>query len=281
MGNGFSVAPGTALIGAVFPNSVVSLGTYNGVPIPNPGWSADLLVTGDPREAMAAYRDQAISAGFSMEPARCGREDAGETGFYSCEANGSSNTTEDRRAVTIWIMRGKAPFGAMSHMKIQYSGDYAGIPIDGSTEPNTEPQVRGPSPSPVPTNWEPLAQPGDFVFGDSAKAPLTFMAPPFTVEPGSELAAPIGPSGTYGSYDWTAVLNVTGDPAQVANAYRAQLDARSRTFGTVGTVVESRPATGVTSLEFGADNPGAWDYRFEILHGPNGSWMRVRAGAQT
>jgi hypothetical protein len=272
--NGFSVAKGSALIGDVFPNSVVFLGTYKGVPIPNPGWSAVLLVTGDPRQVMADYRRQAIEAGLAIDAGSCGFDDNERGGVYRCEAAGVPR-------VSIWIMRGEAPFGAMSHMVIAYSGDEASTSSDRSSPHGTVPPISGPPPPPVPTRWEQLARPGDFVFGDSPKAPLSYMAPPFRVEPGSEVAAPIAPLGTYGSYDWTAILHVTGDPAQVADEYRTQLNARSKTFGTVGEVIKSQPVAGTTMYEFGADNLGAWDYRFEVLDGPHGSWMRVRAGAQT
>lgn len=271
--NGFTVAKGSALVGDVFPNSVEFLGTYNGVPVPNPGWSANLLVTGDPRRVIAEYRDQATAAGLSMDEARCGPQGEGASSFYSCETRGAN--------LSIWIMRGHAPFGTMSHMMIAYSGDDTTTSIDRSPQRGTVAQISGPSPPPVPTNWESLAQPGDFMYGDSPKAPLNFMAPPFKIEPGSELAAPVGPAGTWGTYDWIAALRVTGDPAQIAQAYQAQLAARPKTFGTVGKVIQSQPAPGTIMYEFGADNLGAWDYRIEVLHGPHGDWMRIRAGAQT
>ena len=279
--SGFSVARGTALVGEPFPNTVVFLGTHNGVPIPDPGWSANLLVTGDPRRVMSAYRDQAITAGFAMEPARCGYDDRDGARLYSCEMAGSGNSPDDHRSLWIWLMRGDAPFGAMSHMKIDYHGNEATSRIAGSPESGVHAPTPGPSSPPLPTNWEQLARPGDFVFGESAKAPLSYMPPAFKVQPGSEVAAPIGPAGPCCTYDWAVILRVTGDPAEIAGAYRAQLNARSKTFGKVGTVVESAPVKGTTMYEFIADYTGGWDYYFEVMHGPHGNWMRVRAEAQT
>ncbi|MEX1009255.1 MAG: hypothetical protein WD271_15645 [Acidimicrobiia bacterium] len=281
LGNGFSVAAGTALVGDVFPIPIVY---HQAEPIIDRGWRAILLVTGDPRTVMASYQRQARAAGMELHfppPTLCAFNRI-STEIYECFAMGADDSTNDSRRVTFSLMRGPGLYGPMSHLTIVYNDPDQpnGVFLDSTLPTDAQP---GPEPPAVPRDWERLARPGDFLFGDSYKALSGFVAPPLKVEPGSTAAAPVGPAvnGFAGSYDWVAVLRVTDDPGKIVTAYRRQLRSKQRRFGNLSPTVMTRPQAGTTVYQFSTERAGGWNHFVEIVHRSRGDWMLVGASAQT
>lgn len=279
LGNGFSVAKGTALVGDVFPIPVVY--PYRGEPIIDRGWRAILLVKGDPRKVMVSYRAQASAAGMELRSAATLCDfDRTNTKAYECFAAGVNDSPDDPRRVSLSLRRGPGLFGPMSHLTIVYNDPDppGGVFLDSTLSTAATP---GPEPPPVPNEWGRLARPGDFLFGDSYKPPGGWVPPPLKVEPDSTAAAAVGPAGNAGSSDWRSVLRVTGDPRKIVSAYRRQLRLRARTFGNLSRTVTTHPYPGTTMYEFSTQLVGGWDHHIEIVHRSRGDWMLVSAYAQT
>jgi hypothetical protein len=212
----------------------------------------------------------------------CDYQSAGKLVLYGCVASGAIDSTDQPRSIQFELLRGESQYGPVSHLLITYNdpgtarlaAGYRSVPMAQASP--------GPNPPSVPEHWPALAVPGDFAFGDSTTGPGGFGASPFTVEPGSTVAAPVGPAGFHtGLYDWAIVLRVAGNPRDVAGAYRKQLASHGR-FGTVSDALDvSHPQPNTTVYRFDAESLGDADHHFEIMHRANSDWMLVHAYAQT
>jgi hypothetical protein len=291
LGNGFSVAEGSALVGEVFtyPPGTTSNAPYGSAPIVDRGWRAVLLVVSDPRAVLRRYAAQAVAVGLGPEGLTLGCSDRT---VYECYG-GRSFTDDDPRSVSLALTRGSTEFGAVSHLLIDYHELSRPPAGRDSQSPRGEVDLSD-VPPPVPKTWDPLAGVGESMFA-GADVPYASSAPPppLRVEPGSQLVAPVSFTS---SLDWRAVLRVTGDPVAVARAYRRQLldvQASSRQRGdhsvTVGEVQASESADGRELHSVGAESIGTWDYHIEIMHVVVGArefltadttWMLVTAGGQ-
>lgn len=192
LGPGFTVADGAHLLGVVFPNEH------------DDGWRAVLLVTGDVGAVFETYRQQAAAAGVPFRGAKC--EDA--AGVLKCEGDGASD--DGRRALRVAVWRGyvgdnRTP---VSHGYLERHD------VTDSVRPAARPvgAVLTAPPRPLPTGWE-LPDVGG-TFGDGVLG--------ISVEPDSELVAPIGFASGGTGPGFRGVLRVHRNPLVVMRRYDTQ-----------------------------------------------------------
>jgi hypothetical protein len=231
--DGFVVAEGTSVPGGAFP----TLGaTYDGIPDQR-SWSAVVESDMDLPAMFAAYVDQAIALGYTVHGFEAGTtpEQAAATG---CSANLSEpNDLPDQPPpgtplrVECGATAERIVDGALESVEIRGARSYeaqAEWPIDHfGLSLLRWPRERGadpllpPNPEPtVPTPPLPPAPPVSTVPEvTEGEAPIDCSAP-VAIEPGSRLLG-IGFDCSWGAYDM--VVEVTGDPAEVFEAYVAQI----------------------------------------------------------
>lgn len=292
LGDGFTVADGTALVGGVFPTPTIRF--VDRTSVVDRGWRAVLLVAGEPREVMKRYRKQAAAVGMELHSRAtlCGFGPS-DPRIYECFATGVLAAPGDPRAISFLLMRGQSDFGPVSHLNIVYSDPDVptrppyDVALETTLTPNAPP---GPAAPAVPTIWAPIAGPGRLLFSDLAAS--NAVVAPVRVTRGSTAAVPVGPaaSGLYGpvssalfanSYDWMAVLRVTGDPQAVVRAYRRELRSNTGTYGTLGPIRTEHPTADTTVFLFGAESIGNSNHYLQIVQRKSGNWMLVSAHNQT
>lgn len=162
------------------------------------GWRAVLLVTGDVGAVLEAYRRQAAAAGLPFRAApTC--EDTGDT--LTCGARGVSD--DGRRALEVAVWRGRVGHDStpVSHAHLELSEPKAPSP---PRERPFDGPILAASP-PLPTGWD-LPDVGERFLDE------------LTVEPDSELVAPVAPvpGGV------RAVFRIHAHPVEVMRAYDSQ-----------------------------------------------------------
>lgn len=230
LGNGFTVADGSVLLAGPLPAAVGLI--YEGEPVPVEGWAAHLVIAGDPRPVMDAYRSQAEAAGFevtSADDVAISQSPATpicrvEYGEQICAIAGYDRSDPDRRFSAFFVRRpanGRVP--ATSSLDLAYRVE----PIPDREEFDPIPERSPPNPlgtsiAPVATDWPPLPAAGDpFAEGYEASG-----IEPFLLEAGSRLAGAPGPSDCTNEA-YRAILTIDGDAQDLFEAYTAQADRHS------------------------------------------------------
>lgn len=261
----------TRLVGTTFPNGVIY--PSREAPYVDHGWNAVLLVEGDPRTVMAAYRRQAAAAGIAFvsrgnRSTMCELES--ETDLYTCEAFGSS--LDRSRSMQIDVVRGRPGYGPVSHAVLHYSD--RNLPGEGTSSAVPEPTVpRGPKPPPVPHKWPARAAIGHLMI-PGYLGPVSLI-----VEAGSAVVAPVAPeSVTTGHFAWRVVLRISGSPQGVAEAYLRQLEGLHTVGGYVSPeVAVSTDDAGRTVYRISGETLGGDSHSISIVDGPRGEWMILSA----
>ena len=231
LGNGFTVAPGSYLIGAVFPMGVAVV--RDGEPLQDRGWQARLLVVGEPAAVIAHYQRQGRAAGLEIEGGDFPRRnawDAGEANLcgkdpvegYGCYAYGETTDESRVRRFTFRFARRAARpvLGArdapQSFALVAYSDtDVSVLPAGGR---RTRPSTPGPPAPPMPSGWPAPGGPGErVVVGLPDRLSVR-------IEPGSRAAAPPLFSLDRAVPVPELVLRIDDDPERVLRAYRDQFD---------------------------------------------------------
>lgn len=271
--DGFAVAEGTTLVGDPIPIGVA--GSLNGQPVLDEGWQATFTVHGDAEAVMDAYLRQAVDLGLERvpvtEPTERESEDYfSQNGRYGlcapvrtvtrCYATARSPEGHSPRTVQLSLARGSPGDQPLSHLRLDYlttqgSGSASGRSAFGDTRA----MIPGP-----PATWPPLPETGAS-FG--VEVPVLGN---LVVEPGSKLAAAPVLTESLGS---SALLQVTGDPAAVLDAYRKQLVV------TVGEASEPQRLEigGATLTTVFAAQAGGDHYELKLVERPGQStWLSVQ-----
>jgi hypothetical protein len=264
LGNGFTVAPGSVLLGDVFP---VGIGVNQGEA---DGWTAHLLVTGDPREVLRHYQQEATEAGLFLNPASfsvvpptgqrqrvfCG-EDAVEG--YTCGAFAFARSGTRTRSFRLWLRRQARVAGVppvpQSFATLAFSTAGGG---PQPTEPLAEVEL-GPSPPPLPTGWPPLPGPGGWIPttpggypGQPGGAVPAGEVSRIQVEAGSRVVAPALADIDCTGVGLRALLRIEGDARNVLSAYRRTFLRLEHGRADSGPVVGRRRDDGTEVLSVGA-----------------------------
>lgn len=225
--DGFVVAEGTVLIGGAVPTGISHL--HNGEPVIDDGWTALLVADGDAPGVVADYVSQGEAQGLIMPPVpepvtedgepivigppghRFGLCAGGVEGEYICSAHLRSPDRSSPRSLSIGLTRAGSAEAPLSHVVLTYgttdlAWDHGGSPAFG------DPRAHDPGP---PQSWPALPAPGER-FGHQWR-----VLGDLTVEEGSRVAGPIYADSATSTL---AVLEVTGDPDTVLEAYRDQLE---------------------------------------------------------
>lgn len=243
LGDGFSVAEGTRLLGHTFPSVIA--GYHNDEPIQDDGWVASLLVTGDLDDVLAAYRAQANAAGLPLRAiaTNCGTEGS----LTRCSAQGFGGTPDDPRSILLEADVGEIDGNPVSHLTLTYFD--VEVTTDGTIFPPVPPDPASAPPlrarARPPTDW-PAEPTGDGRFGTR----LTD-GERFRLEPGSEMVGPVHRKG-YGFVSFVAVLAVDGDAEAVVDGFLDQF--QQHVGGSVHEYV--RPLDDGTARQFDAEGAG-------------------------
>lgn len=210
LGNGFSVARGTVLVGRTLPTGVAL--ELNGVPLEDAGWRALLVVTGSVPGVVEDYTRQAAANGLLLEPINVGGYCNVIDATFTCDAVAEDGPVDDGRRLTLrlWRAGASALRGPVSHLFLQYSE--TGSPSRATA---VEPPTIAPfADQPLPTDWPALPGPGQPYEVTGAS--------PLRVVDGSRLLAPPSPSVNCTSRGSTALFAVTKDPRDVIDGYAGQ-----------------------------------------------------------
>jgi hypothetical protein len=208
----FTVPPGTVLLGRVLPTGVKTV--FNQVPVPERGWEATFLVTGDPYAVLDHVRADAARAGMpaSLNLASCDTNPTAKVFECSINAHSAGYFEYPKRGAgvgaTLTRRAGTPKQPPESHLVLTYS-KVEGTPTPGPA-PAPPPMERTEKPPPFPDHWPALLQPGDPVFRGSD----------IEVERGTRMVGP--PIAAFRGTD--AVFEVLGDPQRVVDRYAKQLE---------------------------------------------------------
>lgn len=255
LGDGFTVADGSALIGAPVPLGTTSV--VDGTPVVDEGWKAHLFVSGDPSEVVEAYLEQARAAGMEVnpvpddEPFAMEGEENPPSGYYMCAAVGDMSVEcgatagdAEGRCLNLDLVRS----GRASHLALTLSTNDpfvceapSGLAGNSAEDP------------PSPSTWPDL--PGE---GNPLGEPWGSLAPIEVQEGSTVVAAPVARlgCGVVG-----ALLEVEGDPREVAARYAAEIERISRV--ELGVTTEEVRSGGRTLRRHIAQEGGG-GRRFEI-----------------
>jgi hypothetical protein len=233
--DGFTVPPGTVLLGAVERTGIRSM--VNGEPVPERGWRALLLVHGDLYRVLDDVRAQAARSGMpaSLMPTGCTtypgvlecRVDAHSPGFVEHPARGAG--------LSALVTRGPGGAGRppTSHLLLSYSEVQpatARKPLDAPPAiDRTEPVP------PFPDHWPALLQPGDRFGSISGES--------WVVEDGTRLVGPPSYTAVCATGGFDAVFEVTGDAEHVVDRYARQF-AHAGFSGVRAPFGDDVPGTG-------------------------------------
>ena len=218
---GLAVPSGSDLLGSVFPD-VDGRG----------GFLALGLVLGDPATVFNDYLAQAGQLGMSVSD---GGICFAAKGAIACARKVTDPS--DGEALTVRVERGPAGLGFESHVALRYQAP-GSIPLDGIPAPAATPPTDPPPVIALPATVPAL----------SAAALNQWVAPfgpAMAVQAGSQLVGPPGPCGC-ATKGWSAVLRVTGSPAEVLTAYAATV-----THGAVRTTSRTMGGRRVLSADLG------------------------------
>jgi hypothetical protein len=247
LADGLSVAPGTYLIGRVFPHESASLNARGG--------SAVLLLTGDVQDVLDAYVSQADAVGVVLNPS-C----ESSRRKVTCRASGASA----KIAIELFLRRDASP--KVSHLLFSYYQATQGFPQPFPTAPSA--RVR-PEHVRLPRGWSPLPATGQR-FGAGYVSP-DLEARGLRLVKGSELVAPVA-AARCATGGFVAVLRVSGEPDRVIEGYAHQF-AKA---GFDDQVVRATSGNGTEVLSVGSDESGAGLLYAQMLVGSRSpSYMRI------
>ena len=273
--DGFSVAEGTTLIGDPIPAGVDLL--LNGEPVMGAGWTARFTAQGDADAIMRAYLRQADELGLEELPVT--EPKAAESEEYHsqpdrygtcatvrsrtwCHAVARSPQLQPTRTMTLDLVRGSSSDQPISHLTLSYSTtERAWSHAEGSAYGDTMAPL-----APPPAAWPPLPETG------ASFGPHLVALGRLAVAPGSQLAAAPLIDRHDGS---VAILEVTGDPAQVLSAYRDQL------LDAVGEASEPDrlEVAGTTLTTIYASEAGGDHYELQLVQRPGRpTWLTAAGG---
>jgi len=280
--DGFTVVPGTALVGDVFEMVKPEMKGFEQPDVPDDRvWYAVLLVTADLPGVVQAYGRQARALGFDRHG---GTECSAGTTSSFCR--GIWTDKDAGLVVSISDGRGHVPTGPTSHLVLWYA-DFGEFSMGSGTAPASAEREDGAMPA-LPRVWPALAGVGErmFVAHDVGRpnydggqsVPMHGVPPALTVAAGSELASPVAGS----TLGWVAVLRVTGDPREVLGRYRQQLRASD---GFTMNKLKARPVGDATSYRFSAGDFSGHEigsgtsasYDFMAIERSAGTWMLIIA----
>jgi hypothetical protein len=223
LGDGFTVAPGSVLLGAPFPDT--SHASVGGIPVPEHGWTALFLVTGDPYVVLDHYSEQAARIGVPIKNP--------DAEFSVCTFNSAAWLECGRSGIDDRIFS-KQPAGrglyldfartsrdhpgpqAASHLLMTF-WDASGHALPAWPAPAG---ATGPAPPPFPHDWPDLLEPGDHISANDAIADR-----PLVIEDGTRMVAPLAPFNTCVTGGFVAIFEVFGDPETVVRGYVRQFEA--------------------------------------------------------
>jgi len=200
LADGITVAPGSRLLGAPFPD-VDGAG----------GFLALLLITGDPVAVYNAYVDMAQAMGMTVGgPGGC------LPGFGTIVCARTLTDPSDGETIVVRVERQPAPPGYVSHAVLRYGAPGTVDPATVGPESPAPPTSVLP-PAPLPASV-PRPSPSAWNLSVAPEGPgLRELA-------GSLLVAAPGPCGCAPA-GWSAVLRITGSPARLVDGYAAQFGA--------------------------------------------------------
>jgi hypothetical protein len=203
LGDGFAVVPGTALVGDPIP---IGVSVYvSGEPVIDEGWVATSTIEGgDPLDIIDAYLAQAEQAGLTER----GRSCALEQGVAECTGSARSPDRVEPRSMSVTVVRGRSEDVVSDHVVVRYStaevfwqfdaGQHGGGPVIEFPDP--------PDRLPLPDVGESIG-----TGGETSRSVL--------VQEGSRLAGPPRRNLDDVTGGIAAILEVTGDPREVLQAY--------------------------------------------------------------
>lgn len=254
LGEGFTVAPGAALIAAPVPLGTTAV--IGGVSQRDPGWRAHLFVDGEPSAVFQSYLDQATEAGYRINPTAEGAPFTSEgdanppTGYrlcgavgraYECSANAAG---EEGECLVLGLRRSSQ----VSHMTVELR---LASPF-GCDMPSGVPTSEVADAPTLPEEWPALPDEGEAIGDDWGTIS------PIRVQPGSELAA--APVWGSGCREPIAVLRVSDNADHVLDAYLSEI-ARVTGFDPI---VSSEEVEGDPQLVRRIAQVAAGGPRFEL-----------------
>lgn len=252
--DGFTVAPGSVLIGSVIPEDISVV--LSGVPIVDRGWSAVFLVPGDPARVFEHFITQGIEAGVTPRPGsfRCPTPDRADT--FVCQYYGYGGPNPAADSLTLELERHGARPGVppASHLVMRFTSTGA-KPARTAADP---PAVNGEPPPPFPIDWPQLLQPGDRIPDE-----IAIMGTELVIEPGTRLIAPLAPFSGCATGGFIGGFEVTGDVGDIVNGYARQFEA-DQFDGEVAT----RTDDGATMTEALYYLPGGGDVQARAIERP-------------
>jgi hypothetical protein len=204
LGDGFTVVEGTTLIGDPIPAEVAMV--YRGQPIVDEGWTATSIVTGgDPIGIIDAYMRQAEQAGLVEQP---GTGCTLESDVAICSGFARSSDPAEPRSVSASLVRGRTADVLSDHVIVRFSTteiswEYGQVGSAGDRDLAI----------PASTASPPLQSVGERLgtAGETTRAVV--------VQEGSRLAAAPRLHLDDATGGIVAILEVTGDPRSVLQAY--------------------------------------------------------------
>jgi hypothetical protein len=258
--DGFTVPEGAVLLGRAIPNGIEVV--YDGEPIIDEGWTAYLVVPGDPRPVVEAVIDEASAAGFDMRvgtiyasgESLCATGTDRASPGYACGAQGWDGEPDASRRLSLDFVRsaeGDRP--ALSFLQLRLV-DSARPPGGGRLGPAMG--ERGPAAPDVAEAWV-LPGEGDVIGEEFGPEDLYR----FEVVAGSRLIGPL--MSNLDGPGYVALLEVTGDLEQVWRAY-----AQQHGEAMVGEPLVA--ADGTTTRTSAGGGAGGSDFAITIVEPPEG-----------
>lgn len=257
LGDGFTVVEGTVLIGDPIPMGVSAV--RRGQPIIDEGWTATSIVDGgDPIGIIDAYMRQAEDVGLVEEP---GSGCDHEADVSTCSAFARSPEVDEPRSVSATFVRGHREDTYSNHVIVRFSTtdlswNQGEVGTDSPADAGVPAPVAFP---PLPSVGEPLGTAGE----------TTHALP---VQEGSRLAGPprLNLDDTTGGI--VAILEVTGDPRSVLQAYLDHMAG----LGVEGSPPERLDiGDGATTIAYRSE-PGGDHFSFTLVerHG-RPTWLAI------
>lgn len=256
LGDGFSVADGTTLIGDPIPIGVASL--YQGEPILDQGWTATSIVDGgDPLEIVEAYLRQAADAGLAVDP---GAGCTSTLQVTTCSGFARSPDHAEPRSLSVAVVRGRREDVVSDHVVVRYSTTETFRDLGRNISGTTALAV------PDPVSWPPSPSPGEEL-GTAGE-----VIHRVEVQEGSRLAGPPRLNMDDATGGIVALLEVTGDPRSVLDRYLADLTGT----GLSGSGPEARTIRGAVVTTAGAAGAGGDHFSLTMVErAGRPTWLEV------
>jgi hypothetical protein len=267
--DGFTVPEGAVLLGRAIPNGIGVV--YDGEPVIDEGWTAYLVVPGDPRPVVEAVVDEASATGFDMRvgtiyasgESLCAAGTDRSSPGYACGAQGWDGEPDASRRLSVDFVRtaeGDRP--ALSFLELRLV-DSARPPGGGGPGPRIG--ERGPA-APDVADARPLPGEGE-VIGEAFGPEDLYR---FEVVAGSRLIGPL--MSNLNGPGYVALFEVTGELEQVWRAYAQQHGEASAGDPLVA-------ADGTTTRTSAGGGAGGPDFAITIVEPPEGDpLLRLAVG---